>query len=63
MFGNTVGSLHVTRQYVVGTDGKDQLWSVSGSQGDNWVKAEVFIGVQSDFYLSIEAHRGANFVF
>jgi len=42
MFGNTVGSLHVTRQYVVGTDGKDQLWSVSGSQGDNWVKAEVF---------------------
>ena len=60
MNGATIGSLHVMRQYQVGvsTDGKVQLWSESGPQGDAWKKARVYLGAIPDFTISIEAHRG-----
>lgn len=57
MTGYAVGSLHVSK-LVSGGQFKEELWSESGSQGDQWKRAQIFIGIQSEFTISIEAHRG-----
>lgn len=58
MNGATLGSLHVMRQFNVNVDGKEQLWSESGPQGDVWRKTKIYIGALQNFTISIEAHRG-----
>ena len=57
MNGRSVGSLHVMRQFQE-AKGKDQLWAVSGPQGDDWQQAIIYIGIEFIYRLSIESHRG-----
>ncbi len=37
------------------------LWETSGSKGDKWNIAQVFIGAKQSAVLAIQARRGSNF--
>ncbi|XP_067933315.1 MAM and LDL-receptor class A domain-containing protein 1-like [Watersipora subatra] len=61
MNGRNVGSLHIMKEYEYDST-EDQMWSISGPQGDTWQHIVVYIGIQNNIKLSIEAHRGYNYI-
>uniref|UniRef100_A0A7M4FXD0 MAM and LDL receptor class A domain containing 1 n=1 Tax=Crocodylus porosus TaxID=8502 RepID=A0A7M4FXD0_CROPO len=59
MNGATVGSLQVLSKIGNVTS---ELWAQSGSQGAQWNRAEVFLGVRSDFQVVFRAKRGISYL-
>ncbi|CAM4599204.1 unnamed protein product [Lepidochelys kempii] len=59
MNGATVGSLQVLSK--IG-DVTSVLWVQSGYQGAQWNRAEVFLGIRSDFQIIFRAKRGVSYV-
>uniref|UniRef100_A0A669QU01 MAM and LDL receptor class A domain containing 1 n=1 Tax=Phasianus colchicus TaxID=9054 RepID=A0A669QU01_PHACC len=59
MNGSTIGSLEVLCK----TGNKTStLWTQSGSQGPKWNRAEVFLGIRSDFQVIFRAKRGVSYM-
>lgn len=59
MNGSTVGSLEVLCK----TGNKtSKLWTQSGSQGPQWNRAEVFLGIRSNFQILFRAKRGVSYM-
>ncbi|XP_015708985.1 MAM and LDL-receptor class A domain-containing protein 1 isoform X1 [Coturnix japonica] len=59
MNGSTVGSLEVLCK----TGNKTStLWTQSGSQGPKWNRAEVFLGIRSDFQIIFRAKCGVSYM-
>ncbi|NWX07388.1 MALR1 protein, partial [Caloenas nicobarica] len=59
MNGRTIGSLEVLRK----TNNKtSKLWTQSGSQGPQWNRAEVFLGIRSNFQIVLRAKRGVSYM-
>nr|AGN95663.1 Diet1 [Gallus gallus] len=59
MNGSTIGSLEVLSK----TGNKTStLWTQSGSQGPKWNRAEVFLGIRSDFQIIFRAKRGVSYM-
>ncbi|NXK56744.1 MALR1 protein, partial [Chauna torquata] len=59
MNGSTIGSLEVLCK----TGNKSsKLWTQSGSQGPQWNRAEVFLGIRSDFQIVFRAKRGVSYM-
>uniref|UniRef100_A0A8C8RM21 MAM and LDL receptor class A domain containing 1 n=1 Tax=Pelusios castaneus TaxID=367368 RepID=A0A8C8RM21_9SAUR len=59
MNGATVGSLQVLSKIGNVTSG---LWTQSHSQGPQWNRAEVVLGIRSDFQVIFRAKRGVSYV-
>uniref|UniRef100_A0A8C3C7D9 MAM and LDL receptor class A domain containing 1 n=1 Tax=Cairina moschata TaxID=8855 RepID=A0A8C3C7D9_CAIMO len=59
MNGSTVGSLEVLCK----TGNKtSKLWTQSGTQGPQWNRAEVFLGIRSNFQIIFRAKRGVSYM-
>nr|XP_009936237.1 PREDICTED: MAM and LDL-receptor class A domain-containing protein 1 [Opisthocomus hoazin] len=59
MNGSTIGSLEVLCK----TSNKiSKLWTQSGSQGPQWNRAEVFLGIRSNFQVVFRAIRGVSYM-
>uniref|UniRef100_A0A8C3PNX2 MAM and LDL receptor class A domain containing 1 n=1 Tax=Calidris pygmaea TaxID=425635 RepID=A0A8C3PNX2_9CHAR len=59
MNGSTIGSLEVLCK----TGNKtSKLWTQSGSQGPQWNRAEVFLGIRSNFQVVFRAKRGISYM-
>ncbi|NXE48042.1 MALR1 protein, partial [Casuarius casuarius] len=59
MIGATVGSLQVLSKIGNVTS---KLWAQSGSQGTQWNRAEVFLGIRSSFQVVFRAKRGVSYM-
>ncbi|XP_066047695.1 MAM and LDL-receptor class A domain-containing protein 1 [Chamaea fasciata] len=59
MNGSTIGSLEVLYK---SSDKTSKLWTQSGSQGPQWNRAEVFLGVRSNFQVIFRAKRGVSYM-
>ncbi|XP_013804776.1 MAM and LDL-receptor class A domain-containing protein 1 [Apteryx mantelli] len=59
MIGATVGSLQVLSKIGNMTS---RLWAQSGSQGPQWNRAEVFLGIRSSFQVVFRAKRGVSYM-
>ncbi|NWY41718.1 MALR1 protein, partial [Sylvia atricapilla] len=59
MNGSTIGSLEVLYK---SSNKTSKLWTQSGSQGPQWNRAEVFLGVRSDFQIIFRAKRGVSYM-
>ncbi|KAK3579749.1 hypothetical protein CHS0354_002400 [Potamilus streckersoni] len=58
MLGVTAGTLNV---YIkVGSASLRLLWNISGNQGDQWQMGKIYISVQNDYFLVMEAVRGSD---
>uniref|UniRef100_A0A803V093 MAM and LDL receptor class A domain containing 1 n=1 Tax=Ficedula albicollis TaxID=59894 RepID=A0A803V093_FICAL len=59
MNGSTIGSLEVLSK---SSNKTSKLWTQSGSQGPQWNRAEVFLGIRSDFQVIFRAKRGVSYM-
>ncbi|NXE75196.1 MALR1 protein, partial [Cochlearius cochlearius] len=59
MNGSTIGSLEVLCKTGSRTS---KLWTQSGSQGPQWNRAEVFLGIRSNFQVVFRAKRGVGYM-
>uniref|UniRef100_A0A8D0L2N4 MAM and LDL receptor class A domain containing 1 n=1 Tax=Sphenodon punctatus TaxID=8508 RepID=A0A8D0L2N4_SPHPU len=59
MNGATVGSLQV---FIKAGNVTSELWAQSGSHGAQWNRAEVFLGIRSNFKVVFRARRGVSYV-
>ncbi|KAG8443235.1 hypothetical protein GDO86_011877, partial [Hymenochirus boettgeri] len=59
MNGATVGSLQVLIKFPNVTY---ELWTQNGKQGDEWNRAEVFLGTLSSFQIVLRAKRGVSYI-
>uniref|UniRef100_A0A8C3QSZ7 MAM and LDL receptor class A domain containing 1 n=1 Tax=Cyanoderma ruficeps TaxID=181631 RepID=A0A8C3QSZ7_9PASS len=59
MNGSTIGSLEVLYK---SSNKTSKLWTQSGSQGPQWNRAEVFLGVRSNFQVIFRAKRGVSYM-
>ncbi|XP_039405795.1 MAM and LDL-receptor class A domain-containing protein 1 [Corvus cornix cornix] len=59
MNGSTVGSLEVLCK---SSNKTSKLWTQSGSQGPQWNRAEVFLGIRSNFQVIFRAKRGVSYM-
>uniref|UniRef100_A0A672TQ22 MAM and LDL receptor class A domain containing 1 n=1 Tax=Strigops habroptila TaxID=2489341 RepID=A0A672TQ22_STRHB len=59
MNGPTIGSLEVLWKT---SNRTSKLWSQSGSQGAQWNRAEVFLGIRSNFQIVFRAIRGVSYM-
>ncbi|XP_076109608.1 MAM and LDL-receptor class A domain-containing protein 1-like isoform X3 [Mytilus galloprovincialis] len=58
MKGSTMGTLNI---YSEGTNtAKSNIWTRSGAQGDDWIKAEIDIPAINGLKMTIEGVRGSN---
>ena len=60
MAGNSVGSLTVKLKLADRSKYK-VLYTLSGSQGENWKNANISIGQQTEFEIIFEATRGDSY--
>ncbi|XP_023775965.1 MAM and LDL-receptor class A domain-containing protein 1 [Cyanistes caeruleus] len=59
MNGSTIGSLEVLYK---SSNKTSKLWTQSGSQGPQWNRAEVFLGIHSNFQVIFRAKRGVSYM-
>ncbi|XP_027656679.2 MAM and LDL-receptor class A domain-containing protein 1 [Falco cherrug] len=59
MNGSTIGSLEVLCKNGNRTS---KLWTQSGNQGPQWNRAEVFLGIRSNFQVVFRAIRGVSYM-
>ncbi|XP_063032459.1 MAM and LDL-receptor class A domain-containing protein 1 [Melospiza melodia melodia] len=59
MNGSTIGSLEVLYK---SSNKTSKLWSQTGSQGPQWNRAEVFLGIRSNFQVIFRAKRGVSYM-
>ncbi|XP_009074857.1 PREDICTED: MAM and LDL-receptor class A domain-containing protein 1, partial [Acanthisitta chloris] len=59
MNGSTIGSLEVLCK---SNNRTSKLWTQSGSQGPQWNRAEVFLGIRSNFQVIFRAKRGVSYM-
>ncbi|XP_071417344.1 MAM and LDL-receptor class A domain-containing protein 1 [Pithys albifrons albifrons] len=59
MNGSTIGSLEVLCKT---SNRTSKLWTQSGSQGPQWNRAEVFLGIRSNFQVIFRAKRGVSYM-
>ncbi|NWU91638.1 MALR1 protein, partial [Upupa epops] len=59
MNGSTIGSLEVLSKTGNRTS---KLWNQSGNQGPQWNRAEVFLGIHSNFQIIFRAKRGVSYM-
>ncbi|NXN10084.1 MALR1 protein, partial [Indicator maculatus] len=59
MKGTTIGSLEVLCKTGNRTS---KLWAQSGSQGPQWNRAEVFLGIRSEFQVVFRTKRGVSYM-
>ncbi|XP_063269590.1 MAM and LDL-receptor class A domain-containing protein 1 [Prinia subflava] len=59
MNGSTIGSLEVLCK---SSNKTSKLWTQSGSQGPQWNRAEVFLGIRSNFQVIFRAKRGISYM-
>ncbi|NXQ07814.1 MALR1 protein, partial [Vidua macroura] len=59
MNGSTIGSLEVLYK---SSNKTSKLWIQSGSQGPQWNRAEVFLGIRSNFQVIFRAKRGVSYM-
>ncbi|KAF4800644.1 MAM and LDL receptor class A domain containing 1 [Turdus rufiventris] len=59
MNGSTIGSLEVLYK---SSNTTSKLWTQSGSQGPQWNRAEVFLGIRSNFQVIFRAKRGVSYM-
>ncbi|XP_027514472.1 MAM and LDL-receptor class A domain-containing protein 1 [Corapipo altera] len=59
MNGSTIGSLEVLCKT---SNRTSKLWTQSGSQGPQWNRAEVFLGIRSNFQVIVRAKRGVSYM-
>ncbi|XP_054245935.1 LOW QUALITY PROTEIN: MAM and LDL-receptor class A domain-containing protein 1 [Indicator indicator] len=59
MKGTTIGSLEVLCKTGNRTS---KLWTQSGSQGPQWNRAEVFLGIRSEFQVVFRTKRGVSYM-
>ncbi|XP_009328881.1 PREDICTED: MAM and LDL-receptor class A domain-containing protein 1 [Pygoscelis adeliae] len=59
MNGSTIGSLEVLCKTGNRTS---KLWTQSGNQGPQWNRAEVFLGIRSNFQIVFRAKRGVSYM-
>ncbi|XP_027743387.1 MAM and LDL-receptor class A domain-containing protein 1, partial [Empidonax traillii] len=59
MNGSTIGSLEVLCKT---SNRTSKLWTQSGSQGAQWNRAEVFLGIRSNFQVIFRAKRGVSYM-
>uniref|UniRef100_A0A663LWY4 MAM and LDL receptor class A domain containing 1 n=1 Tax=Athene cunicularia TaxID=194338 RepID=A0A663LWY4_ATHCN len=59
MNGSTIGSLEVLCKT---SNRTSKLWTQSGNQGPQWKKAEVFLGIRSNFQVVFRAKRGVSYM-
>ncbi|XP_032927197.1 MAM and LDL-receptor class A domain-containing protein 1 [Catharus ustulatus] len=59
MNGSTIGSLEVLYKR---SNKTSKLWTQSGTQGPQWNRAEVFLGIRSNFQVIFRAKRGVSYM-
>uniref|UniRef100_A0A8C8BKF7 MAM and LDL receptor class A domain containing 1 n=1 Tax=Otus sunia TaxID=257818 RepID=A0A8C8BKF7_9STRI len=59
MNGSTIGSLEVLCKT---SNRTSKLWTQSGNQGPQWKRAEVFLGIRSNFQVVFRAKRGVSYM-
>ncbi|XP_028660243.2 MAM and LDL-receptor class A domain-containing protein 1 isoform X1 [Erpetoichthys calabaricus] len=59
MNGITVGTLQVL---IISGGVTQDLWALSGSQGNSWKKGEVFLGTRDKFQIILRAKRGISYI-
>uniref|UniRef100_H0YSL1 MAM and LDL receptor class A domain containing 1 n=1 Tax=Taeniopygia guttata TaxID=59729 RepID=H0YSL1_TAEGU len=59
MNGSTIGSLEVLYK---SSNKTSKLWIQSGSQGPQWNRAEVFLGIRSNFQVIFRTKRGVSYM-
>ncbi|XP_032545476.1 MAM and LDL-receptor class A domain-containing protein 1 [Chiroxiphia lanceolata] len=59
MNGSTIGSLEVLCKT---SNRTSKLWTQSGNQGPQWNRAEVFLGIRSNFQVIFRAKRGVSYM-
>ncbi|NXO27132.1 MALR1 protein, partial [Cisticola juncidis] len=59
MNGSTIGSLEVLCK---SSNKTSKLWTQSGSQGPQWNRAEVFLGIRSNFEVIFRAKHGVSYM-
>ncbi|XP_061208193.1 MAM and LDL-receptor class A domain-containing protein 1 [Neopsephotus bourkii] len=59
MNGPTIGSLEVLCKT---SNRTSKLWTQSGSQGPQWNRAEVFLGIRSNFQIAFRANHGVSYM-
>lgn len=57
--GSSVGSLNVYQSYADNTQ-EVKLWSLSGNNGNQWLRATIPISSASRFYIILEGIAGSN---
>ncbi|XP_069067879.1 MAM and LDL-receptor class A domain-containing protein 1 isoform X2 [Pleurodeles waltl] len=59
MMGATIGSIQVLLKT---SNATSELWSQIGKQGAAWKRAEVFLGIRSNFQIILRAKRGVSYM-